>query len=365
MGKKVVIGMSGGVDSSVAAYLLKEQGYDVIGVMMKLSDPPTCSPQKKVSCCSAEDASDARQITEQLGIPFYVINAKQAFKEAVIDEFVQEYLAGRTPNPCVRCNDTIKFGYFYQEAKQLGADFIATGHYIRKEWDEGTQRWRLFKSQDQGKDQSYFLFSMTQDEIAHTLFPIGHLEKSEVREIARKLKMKTSEKKESQEICFVPDHGHAAFIDQYLGEKKTLAGEIHDLSGNKIGDHEGVYHFTLGQRRGTQVAKGERLYVQSIDAEKRLIRMGPDASLYAKGLRFKDYREIARCESGKVLDAKLRYRHEGAKAKLIFLENGEGELVFDEPQRAITPGQAVVFYDDAELLGGAWIKGVIFDEAES
>ena len=353
--KKVVVGMSGGVDSSVAALLLQQQGYQVIGAMMKLSDPLPSETVKRATCCSLEDASDARRVCAQLNIPFYVFNTKAEFQKEVIASFVEEYLNGKTPNPCVRCNDKIKFEYFYKKARELGADFIATGHYVRKIWDETQQSWKLLKALDLQKDQSYFLFTITQEELAHTIFPVGHLTKSEVRAIAEQHGLKTSNKAESQEICFVPNQEHGSFIDRYQGEPKSTKGFFVDESGKPLGEHQGIHYYTVGQRRGTHVAAGEKLYVKLIDVASKNIILAKDESLYTNYLTATDVRWLKPCISGTTVTAKIRYGHEGSIAQLEFQSPEQLRVVFDKPQRAITAGQVVVFYQGEELVGGGWI----------
>ncbi len=347
--------MSGGVDSSVAALLLKRAGYEVIGLMMKLWDVTAGATFKHSSCCSIEDATDARRVAERLDIPFYLINTKERFRREVVDYFVAEYLEGRTPNPCAVCNDKVKFDFLFTKAFELGAHFIATGHYARKAWDEVEGQWRLFKGNDPRKDQSYFLFSLGQTQLEHTLFPVGGMSKDQVRALADEASLPTSQKAESQEICFVPDNDHGAFIDRYRGQS-VPSGDILNETGAVIGQHEGIHRYTVGQRRGTAVALGQRTYVQKIDAARNTITMSPNPELFQDALMAGRLRWVRPVPDGAQVQARIRYRHEPTAATLHFIAEGKARVDFAEPQRAIAPGQAVVFYSGDEVLGGGWIE---------
>ncbi len=354
--KKIVVAMSGGVDSSVAALLLKRAGHEVIGITLKLWDAPKGEVQRHASCCSVEDITDARRVADQIGIPFYVINSKQAFREQVVDKFVQEYLAGRTPNPCAMCNDKVKFDFLFEKAFELGAFYIATGHYARKDYDPLTGEWCLYKGDDDRKDQSYFLFSLGQRQLEHTLFPVGDLSKDEVRRIAREAGLKTSEKPDSQEICFVPSGDHGDFIAKYLQGNAPAAGDFVNEAGEVLGRHEGIHRYTVGQRRGTQVAQGERVYVKAIDPATNRIVMGDNDSLFQPVLLASRVNWIRSIADGAEVTARIRHRHEGSAATLRLVGEGRVRVEFHERQRAISPGQAVVFYRGAECLGGGWIE---------
>jgi tRNA-uridine 2-sulfurtransferase len=353
---KIVVAMSGGVDSSVAALLLKQAGYEVIGLMLKLWDSPKNEVAKHASCCSIEDATDARRVADQLEIPFYVINSKERFQEQVINKFVLEYLQGRTPNPCAMCNDKVKFDYLHTKAFELGAHYVATGHYARRQWDESTGQWRLLKGADERKDQSYFLFTLGQKQLEHTLFPIGDLRKEEVRHIAQEHGLKTSQKPESQEICFVPDGNHGEFIEKYRQNAVGPKGQFISEAGEILGVHQGIHHYTVGQRRGTQVAQGERVYIKSIDPVSNNITIASDAALYQPSLLANRVRWVHEVSDGMEVLARIRHRHEGSEAVLRLEANDRVRVDFKEPQRAIAPGQAVVFYRGEEMLGGGWIE---------
>jgi tRNA-uridine 2-sulfurtransferase len=354
---RVICAMSGGVDSSVAALLLKQKGYEVIGVSMKLSETPADPNAKSTGCCSVKDFNDARSVCDSLGIPFYAMNFKEAFREKVMNTFVSEYLNGRTPNPCVLCNQDIKFDAFLKKARELGAESVATGHYARIRYEEGTKRFSLLKGVDSKKDQSYFLFSLGQKELPRILFPVGGMTKVEVRALAREHHLKTQDKAESQEICFVPEGEPGRFIEKFAPERVPSGGEFVDEDGRVLGRHEGVHHYTIGQRRGTQVSMGRRFYVKRIDAATGRITLGEDSELYQESLFASRLSwSSGPPAEGEKIQAKIRYRHDPAPCRIRHLESGGVEVRFEEPQRAISPGQAVVFYSGERVLGGGWIE---------
>lgn len=361
---KVVVAMSGGVDSSVAAALLLEQGYEVIGISMKTHDDPPADALPVVttaskSCCSVEDIQDARGVCRQLGIPFYAMNFKQAFKESVMDYFADEYAAGRTPNPCIPCNSHLKFTALLEKARGLGAAYLATGHYVRKEANDQGQ-WRVLQGYDRQKDQSYFLFGLTQEQLQHILFPVGHMTKAQVRDEARRFGIRTAEKAESQEICFVPDNDYAAVIEKRYPEKRGKAGRFRLRNGTVLGSHRGTHAYTIGQRRGLGVAAGKRLYVTRIDTESGDVTLGEDEELFRSSLAARNLNWIGGTpgENEFQVTAKIRYRHAASPAHVRLLPSGRARIDFQSPQRAIAPGQAVVFYRQDELLGGGWIEAL-------
>ncbi len=364
---KVLVAMSGGVDSSVAAALLQRQGHEVIGVFMRLGSPEgvveeadTCETGKptKQGCCSVGDSADARRVAGLLGIPFYVANFQADFGR-VIDYFVDEYNAGRTPNPCVRCNDWLKFGKLAEYAKALGADFVASGHYARVE--AGTGRRKLLRGKDLRKDQSYVLFGMTQEALDHTLLPIGGMEKSEVRVLAEEWGLPVFDKPDSQEICFVPNGDYAGLVRRRTPQAFS-DGELIGPEGSVVGRHEGHQHFTIGQRKGVGVAMGYPIYVTAIDAERNAVTLGPREGLLRRSLWADQVNILSdRVEIGTAMRcaAKIRYNHAPQPALATFGADGRLEVTFDDPQLAITPGQAVVVYGGDEVLGGGWIGGAV------
>jgi len=356
--KKVVVAMSGGVDSSVAAALLREQGYEVIGMTMNLFSLPkeVCRSESLKSCCGRQSQEDANRVAIALGIPHYLVDFRREFEQTVIEDFVREYGRGRTPNPCLRCNQFIKFDLFLERANKLGASHIATGHYAQIEWDPTAGRYLLKKGKDKDKDQSYFLYTLTQKQLARTIFPVGGLTKKDVRAIAAKYALPVAAKEESQEICFVPDQNYPKFLKDRIPEA-FRPGPILDLQGRVIGEHNGIVHFTVGQRKGLGIAAPQPLYVVSIDAESNVIVVGKNKDLYRNSLQASEVRWIAVEKLGEPMSvrAKIRYKHEEAGAKVFPLEEGHVRVEFEKPQRAMTPGQAVVFYEGDNVVGGGII----------
>lgn len=345
--------MSGGVDSSVAAALLAEQGRDVIGLSMQLYDQS--GEQTFGSCCTLDDLHDARRVADAIGIPHYILNFERQFQDTVISNFVREYAAGRTPLPCAHCNSDLKFATLLDRARGLGAEQVATGHYARVE-QSASGRWLLKRSADPAKDQSYFLASLTQAQLARAAFPVGDLEKSEVRAQARRLGLKVAEKPDSQEICFVPDGDYASFVAE-RAPAVAHAGAIVDQRGDVLGSHGGVHRFTVGQRKGLGVSSPAPLYVLKIEAESGKVTVGSRDALDRTTLTASGVNWVAtEAPSDWVpIAAQIRHRHHPAPGRVRAIDHDRAECVFDEPQPAITPGQAVVFYDNDVVVGGGWI----------
>jgi len=357
--KKALIAMSGGVDSSVAAALMKEAGYECIGVTMKLFDNEDVSVPKEHSCCSLEDVEDARSVAYRLGMPYYVFNFRDGFKEQVIDRFVRSYEEGATPNPCIDCNRFMKFEKLYQRAKELSCDFIVTGHYARTSYNEKNGRWCLKKGINVAKDQSYVLCFMTQDQIAHTRFPLGeYADKELVRQVAERYGFVNAAKHDSQDICFVQNGDYASFIRSYTG-KEYPPGPFVGPDGKVLGMHRGIIGYTIGQRRGLGLSLPEPLYVREKDIASNEVRLSREDALFSDRLTAEDVNWISIAPpqpGGKIrVSAKPRYRAKETPATATVLENGNVEVVFDEPVRAITRGQAVVLYDGDLVVAGGTI----------
>lgn len=347
--------MSGGVDSSAAASLLMEQGYDVVGITLKLW-PQDCVSRAEDKCCGPQAVTDARSVAHRLGIPYYLIDEAEDFQKQVIGYFAEEYRAGRTPNPCVMCNEKLKFGSLLSRARKLGADIVATGHYARVEKDPTTGRTLLKRGRDLRKDQSYFLFSLRQDQLSHVLFPLGDLTKSETRDVARVACLKTADKEESMEICFVPDKDYGRFLQQAkLVEKHR--GDIVDIHGHKLGEHDGIEFYTIGQRKGLGISSPNPLYVIELDPATNRVIVGDDSLLEKSELTVQRCNWIPWETPPESIEAmvKIRYNHTGAPATIRPASDGTARIHLHVPQRAITPGQACVVYQDDLVLGGGWI----------
>jgi tRNA-specific 2-thiouridylase len=354
----VAVAMSGGVDSSVAAALLLDQGHEVMGITMRVWDPAPL-PTEEGGTYSADDFTDhmddARRVADQLGIPLHVVDFREEFRRLVIDDFVDEYFHGRTPNPCVRCNRTVKFGLLLDKARELGAEYLATGHYARiVRGDDGFVH--LLKGDDPHKDQSYFLFALTQEQLNRSLFPLGGLTKPEVRAIASRIGLRLAEKGESQEICFIPDDDYVRFLEAKKGAG-LLSGDIVDRQGSVLGSHCGTYRYTVGQRRGLGIAWREPLYVLGVNERRREVVVGSKEELYRDGLTAARMNWIMPTpETEFDTSCKIRYRHQPVACRVLPLPGNRAEVRFLEKQQSVTPGQAVVFYDNDRVLGGGWIE---------
>jgi tRNA-specific 2-thiouridylase len=367
--KTIAVAMSGGVDSSTVAAMLRAEGHNLVGLTMQLWNQRRLAgregmPEKvQGRCCSIDDVYDARRVAETLGIPYYVVNHEERFEHDVVRPFVEEYLSGRTPIPCSLCNNHLKFDQLLLTAQQIGADILATGHYARVEFNRATERWNLLRGVDHARDQSYFLFGLTQEQLSRTIFPLGSMVKPEVREKARALGLSpvTSEKPDSQEICFVPGGDYKKFIDAYLAEQgealPDTSGELVTPKGQVVGEHGGIHHFTVGQRKGLGVATGSPLYVLEIRGDKKQVVVGPGDELHSTSLRARRINLIsaANLDQPMRVTAKIRHRHEPALATAQQTGDDEINVTFDQPQRAITPGQAAVFYEGENVVGGGWI----------
>ena len=362
----IAVAMSGGVDSSTVAAMLRAEGHQLVGLTMQLWNQRRLAGKAGMPesthgrCCSIDDVYDARRVSEQLGIPYYVVNHEERFENDVVRPFVSEYLAGRTPIPCSLCNNHLKFDQLLLVARQIGAERIATGHYARVQYDEQRGRWLLRRPVDESKDQTYFLFGLTQEQLSRTLFPLGELRKTEVRELARQHRLSIAEKPDSQEICFIPGGDYKRFINAYLEEQgeslPDTTGELVTTSGEVVAEHAGVHNFTVGQRKGLGVATGSPLYVIQVAGEKNQVVVGAEEQLYTRTMRLRDLNWISIAELRGPLRVTAKIRHKHTPAAAMLEPHGDEVLVtFEEPQRAVTPGQAAVFYDRDIVVGGGWI----------
>jgi tRNA-specific 2-thiouridylase len=357
--KKVMVGMSGGVDSSVAAALLLEKGYDVIGVTMHMWEDPTMEGEdvREDACCSLSAVEDARRVANKLNIPHYVMNFKDIFKKTIVDYFIDDYLKGRTPNPCIACNKYIKFGIFIDKALSMNVDYIATGHYARIEYDDNKNRYLLKKALTKDKDQSYALYNITKENLGRVLFPLGNYVKEEVRDIAKKYELPVASKPDSQEICFIQDNDYVGFINRMI-KTNTKPGYFVDTKGNILGKHKGIINYTIGQRKGLGIAFGKPMFVVKIDSKNNQVVLGEADEVFSNELIAEDlnFLSIDTLKEPMRVNAKIRYSAKEAPSVIYPLENGEVKVVFDQPQRAVTPGQSIVFFDGDTVVGGGIIQ---------
>jgi tRNA-specific 2-thiouridylase len=363
----IAVAMSGGVDSSAVAAMLRAQGYTLVGLTLQLWNQRRLAGRMGMPesvqgrCCSIDDVYDARAVAEHLGIPYYLVNAQERFEADVVRPFVEEYLAGRTPIPCTLCNNHLKFDQLLQTARQIGADRIATGHYAKNEFDPARGRWVLSRPADKSKDQTYFLFGLTQEQLSRTLFPLGDMQKPAVRVMAAEHGLELAQKPDSQEICFIPGGSYAQFLEAYLDEQgRSLpdsSGELVTTTGEVVGRHEGIHRFTVGQRKGVGISSPDPLYVLQIHPESHAVQVGPDERLFSQTLIAErmNWVSIAQPVGAMRVRIKIRHRHEPADATIQVIAADRVEARFDVPQRAITPGQSAVFYQGDEVIGGGWI----------
>ena len=354
---KALIAMSGGVDSSVAAQIMASRGYECVGCTMRLYENDVIGKDLLDTCCSLENTQDARSVSEKIGIPYHIVHYENLFTEEVIEPFIDEYLHGRTPNPCIECNRCLKFEHLFSKMKELGCDVLATGHYARTKYDPERGRYLLLKALDPAKDQSYVLYVLTQEQLAHVQFPLGDQDKNKTREIASESGFRNAQKHDSQDICFVPDGDYAGFIERYSGAE-CPPGDFVDAQGNVLGRHKGIIHYTLGQRRGLGIPAAHRCYVTKIDPDTNTVTLGTNDDLMKRTLYARRINLITvdHIDSPLRCSAKIRYRHKEQPCTVTQPEDDLLKVEFDEPQRAITPGQSVVLYDGDVVIGGGVIK---------